>query len=151
MRLGRRPTPSSGATGIGANGLSDFNAVSKPFAFDELLARVRALARRGGPVRPAVLEAGGLRLDPATREVRRHDVVLELTPKEFALLEALMARAGEVLTRFELLEQAWDDAYEHRSNVIDVYVGYVRDKVDRPFGTASIETVRGVGYRLRPG
>ncbi len=123
----------------------------KPFAFDELLARVRALARRGGPVRPAVLEAGDLRLDPATREVRRHDVVLELTPKEFALLEALMARAGEVLTRFELLEQAWDDAYEHRSNVIDVYVGYLRDKVDRPFGTASIETVRGVGYRLRPG
>ena len=123
----------------------------KPFAFDELLARVRALARRGGPLRPAVLEAGGLRLDPATREVRRHDVVLELTPKEFALLEALMARAGEVLTRFELLEQAWDDAYEHRSNVIDVYVGYLRDKVDRPFGTASIETVRGVGYRLRPG
>ena len=123
----------------------------KPFAFDELLARVRALARRGGPARPAVLEAGGLRLDPATREVRRHDVVLELTPKEFALLEALMARAGEVLTRFELLEQAWDDAYEHRSNVIDVYVGYLRDKVDRPFGTASIETVRGVGYRLRPG
>jgi two-component system OmpR family response regulator len=123
----------------------------KPFAFDELLARVRALARRGGAARPAVLEAGGLRLDPATREVRRHDVVLELTPKEFALLEALMARAGEVLTRFELLEQAWDDAYEHRSNVIDVYVGYLRDKVDRPFGTASIETVRGVGYRLRPG
>jgi len=121
----------------------------KPFAFDELLARVRALARRGGEARPPVLEACGLRLDPAAREVHRGDVPIELTPKEFALLEALMVRAGEALTRFDLLEQGWDQAYEHRSNVIDVYVGYLRDKVDRPFGTASIETVRGVGYRLR--
>ena len=121
----------------------------KPFAFEELLARLRALTRRGASLRPAVLEAGGLRLDPAAREVRRGDVPIVLTPKEFALLEALMIRAGEAVTRMDLLQQAWDDAYEHRSNVIDVYVGYLRDKVDRPFGTESLETVRGIGYRLR--
>jgi len=120
----------------------------KPFAFEELLARLRALVRRAPDVRPAVLEAGGLQLDPATRAVRRGAVSIELTPKEFALLEALMLRPGEPLSRFDLLEQAWDDGYEHRSNVIDVYVGYLRDKVDRPFGTTSIETVRGVGYRI---
>ncbi len=123
--------------------------LTKPFVFEELLARLRALARRGDTMRPAVLEVDGLRLDPASHEVRRGDVAIELTPKEFALLEALMSRPGEALTRFELLEQAWDDAYENRSNVIDVYMRYLRDKVDRPFGTAAIETVRGVGYRLR--
>lgn len=121
----------------------------KPFAFDELLARLRALARRPGTPRPAILEVGGLRLDPAAREVSRAGAAIELTPKEFGLLEALMRRPGEAVSRFELLETAWDDAYEHRSNVIDVYVRYLRDKVDRPFGTESIETVRGVGYRLR--
>jgi two-component system OmpR family response regulator len=121
----------------------------KPFDFQELLARLRALARRPEDVRPAVLNAGGLELDPAAREVSRDGTPIDLTPREFALLEALMERPGEAVTRFELLERAWDDSYENRSNVIDVYVAYLRDKVDRPFGTSSIETVRGVGYRLR--
>jgi len=123
--------------------------LSKPFAFDELMARLRALARRTVAERPPVVEVGDLRLDPASRRAWRGEAPVELTPKEFALLEALMRRAGQAVTRFELLEQAWDDAYENRSNVIDVYMGYLRDKIDRPFGTASIETVRGVGYRLR--
>jgi two-component system OmpR family response regulator len=123
--------------------------LSKPFAFDELMARLRALARRTVAERPPVVEVGDLRLDPASRRAWRDEAPVELTPKEFALLEALMRRAGQAVTRFELLEQAWDDAYENRSNVIDVYMGYLRDKIDRPFGTASIETVRGVGYRIR--
>ena len=123
--------------------------LAKPFAFEELMARLRALARRTGTPRAPVLEVGDLRLDPASREVRRGATPIELTPKEFALLEALMRRPGQALSRFDLLEQAWDDAYENRSNVIDVYVRYLRDKIDRPFGAASIETVRGVGYRLR--
>jgi two-component system, OmpR family, response regulator len=122
----------------------------KPFAFGELLARLRALARRGPVARPAVLEAGSLRLDPATRRVWRGGVEIELTQREFALLEALMRRAGEALSRFELLEAAWDSSYENRSNVIDVYVRYLRGKIDRPFGASGIETVRGHGYRLRP-
>ena len=123
--------------------------LTKPFSFAELLARLRALARRGAPERPAVLEAGSLRLDPATRQTWRGEVEIELSPKEFALLETLMRRAGHVLTRLELIEHAWDHAYENRSNVVDVYVRYLREKVDRPFGLDSIETVRGVGYRLR--
>ena len=123
--------------------------LAKPFAFDELLARLRALARRSADGRAPVLQVGDLRLDPASREVWRGKAAIELTPKEFAILEALMRRPGVALTRFELLEQAWDDVYENRSNVIDVYVGYLRDKVDRPFAASSIETVRGVGYRLR--
>ena len=122
----------------------------KPFAFDELLARLRALARRPADVRPSCIAAGGLVLDPAARAVRRGDAPIALTPREFALLEALMERPGEAVSRFDLLERVWDEAYEHRSNVIDVYVGYLRDKIDRPFGTATIETVRGVGYRLLP-
>ena len=121
----------------------------KPFSFDELLARLRALARRGGVERPTVLEVGDLRLDPATHRVWRGDAEVALSGKEFALLEAFMRRPGRVLSRYELLERAWDYAYENRSNVIDVYVGYLRDKLDRPFGRSSIETVRGVGYRLR--
>ena len=120
----------------------------KPFAFDELLARLRALGRRTGGSRQPVLEVGGLRLDPAARHVWRGETPIELTPKEFALLEALMRRPGQPLSRLELLESSWDDEYENRSNVVDVYVGYLRDKVDRPFSTSSIETVRGVGYRL---
>jgi len=95
------------------------------------------------------LEVGDLRLEPASRQVWRGETSIALTAKEFALLELLMGRAGEAVSRFKLLESAWDDAYENRSNVIDVYVRYLRGKVDRPFGTASIETVRGVGYRLR--
>jgi two-component system OmpR family response regulator len=123
--------------------------LTKPFSFNELLARLRALSRRGPIDRPAVLVAGGLRLDPAARRVWRDQVELTLSTKEFALLEAFMRRPGDVLSRFDLLEQAWDYDYENRSNVIDVYVRYLRDKIDRPFGVASIETVRGTGYRLR--
>jgi two-component system OmpR family response regulator len=121
----------------------------KPFAFGELLARLRALARRGPVSRPPVLSVGDLRLDPATRQVWRGDSEIELTAREFAMLDAFMRRPGEALSRFDLLEAAWEGSYENRSNVIDVYVGYLRQKVDRPFGAASIETVRGHGYRLR--
>jgi len=123
--------------------------LTKPFSFAELLARLRALARRGAVERPAVLEVGDLRLDPAARKVWRDDVEISLSAKEFSLLEAFMRRPGEVLSRLQLLEHAWDYEYENRSNVIDVYVRYLREKIDRPFGTASIETVRGSGYRLR--
>jgi two-component system, OmpR family, response regulator len=123
--------------------------LTKPFSFAELLARLRALTRRGAPERPAVLEAGSLRLDPATRQAWRGEVEIELSAKEFALLEIFMRRAGEVLTRLELLEHAWDHAYENRSNVVDVYIRYLREKIDRPFGLEAIETVRGSGYRLR--
>jgi len=123
--------------------------LTKPFAFAELLARLRALARRGAPERPAVLAVGDLRLDPATRRVWRDDAEVDLSPKEFALLETFMRRPGRVLSRFDLLEHAWDYDYENRSNVVDVYVRYLREKIDRPFGRSSLETVRGAGYRLR--
>jgi two-component system OmpR family response regulator len=123
--------------------------LTKPFAFAELLARLRALARRAAPERPAVLAVGGLRLDPATRQVWRDEAEVELSPKEFALLETFMRRPGRVLSRFDLLEHAWDYDYENRSNVVDVYVRYLREKIDRPFGRESLETVRGAGYRLR--
>jgi two-component system OmpR family response regulator len=123
--------------------------LAKPFSFAELLARLRAIARRGGVERPTVLEVGDLRLEPAKRRAWRGEYELRLSPKEFALLETFMRRPGEVLSRLQLLEHAWDFAYENRSNVIDVYVRYLREKVDRPFGTESLETVRGVGYRLR--
>ena len=123
----------------------------KPFAFAELLARLRALARRGEPERPSVLVAGGLRLDPATRQVWRGSVEITLSAKEFALLETFMRRPGEVLSRLHLLENAWDFAYENRSNVIEVFMRRLRQKLDEPFGTRSLETVRGAGYRLRVG
>jgi two-component system, OmpR family, response regulator len=125
--------------------------LTKPFSLAELLARLRALARRasGSVERPAVLEVGDLRLDPATHEVWRGDERIELSAREFALLEAFMRRPGQVLTQLQLLEAAWDMGYEQRSNVVEVYVRYLREKIDRPFGVASIETVRGVGYRLR--
>ncbi|TML47625.1 MAG: response regulator transcription factor [Actinobacteria bacterium] len=121
----------------------------KPFAFAELLARLRALVRRGEPERPSVLEVGDLSLDPATRQVRRGASEIELSAKEFALLEAFMRRQGIVLSRFDLLEHAWDFAYENRSNIVDVYVRRLRAKIDEPFGCHSLETVRGAGYRLR--
>jgi two-component system, OmpR family, response regulator len=120
----------------------------KPFALAELHARLRALVRRGRPERPTVLAVGDLRLDPARRKVYRGEEKIELSAKEFALLHALMRRPGEVLTRLELIEQAWDFAYETRSNVVDVYVGRLRRKVDEPFGSRSLETVRGAGYRI---
>jgi two-component system OmpR family response regulator len=121
----------------------------KPFAFAELLARLRALARRGDPERPAVLELADLRLDPATREVWRGDTEIQLSPKEFSLLETFMRRPGQVLSRLHLLEHAWDFAYENRSNVVDVYIRHLRQKIDEPFGRRTLETVRGAGYRLR--
>jgi two-component system OmpR family response regulator len=129
------------------SGADDY--LSKPFAFAELLARLRALARRGDRDRPAVLEVGDLRLDPATREVSRDGTEVRLSAKEFALLETFMRRPDEVLSRLHLLEHAWDFAYDNRSNVIDVFVRRLRQKIDEPFGCASLQTVRGAGYRLR--
>jgi two-component system, OmpR family, response regulator len=123
--------------------------LTKPFSFAELLARLRALTRRTLAERPTVLVAGSLRLDPATQQVWRGDVAIELSAKEFALLETFMRRPGQVLSRQDLLEHTWDGANGNRSNVVDVYVGYLRAKLDRPFGRRSIETVRGSGYRLR--
>jgi two-component system, OmpR family, response regulator len=118
--------------------------LTKPFAFDELVARLRALTRRGALERTPVLEVGALRLDPRTKQVWRGDEEVELSAKEFALLETFMRHPGQVLSRFELLEHAWDFAYENRSNVVDVYVRYLRQKL----GASTIETVRGAGYRL---
>ena len=123
--------------------------LTKPFSLAEMVARLRALARRGPQERPVVLEAGELRLDPATREVWRGDRELALSAREFALLETFMRRPGQVLTQTQLLESAWDLGFEQRSNVVEVYVRYLREKIDRPFGVRSIETLRGVGYRLR--
>jgi len=132
-------------TGLNA-GADDY--LAKPFSFAELVARVRALARRGAVERPVVLEVGDLRLDRSRLQVWRGDVAVDLSHKEFALLEALMLRPGQVLSRFELLEQAWPYDYENRSNVVEVYVRYLREKIDRPFDRRSIQTVRGAGYKL---
>jgi two-component system OmpR family response regulator len=121
----------------------------KPFQLDELMARLRALGRREPVRRPTVLEVGGLRLDPATREVSRDGAPVELPAKCFLLLEVFMRSPGMVLSRFELLEAAWEGDYENRSNVVDQHVRALRDRIDRPFAKRSIETVRGSGYRLR--
>jgi len=123
--------------------------LTKPFSYAELLARLRALLRRGRPERPTELEAGGLRLDPATRRVWRDETEIPLSAKEFSLLETLMRRRGQILSRFDLLEHAWDYEYENRSNVVDSYIRFLRRKIDKPFATDTIETVRGAGYRLR--
>jgi two-component system OmpR family response regulator len=128
------------------SGADDY--LGKPFAFDELLARMRALARRGPVARPTVLEVGDLRLDPASRRVWRGDVEIELSAREMALLETLMRRPEQVLSRDQLLAHAWGDVHETSSNVVDVYVRYLREKIDRPFGADSVRTVRGLGYRL---
>jgi two-component system, OmpR family, response regulator len=133
---------------MGLDGGAD-DYLTKPFSFAELLARLRALARRGQSERPAVIEVGELRLDPATRQVWRGEVEVELSAKEFVLFETFMRSPGIVLSRSHLLDQAWEYDFEHRSNVIDVYIRYLRKKLDRPFGVESIETVRGAGYRLR--
>lgn len=121
----------------------------KPFSFAELSARLRALIRRGDSERPTVLRVGDLELNPATRRVTRDGTPIDLSPKEFALLETFMRKPGAVFSRLDLLEHAWDYDYENRSNIVDVYVRYLRRKIDRPFGCDSIETVRGAGYRLR--
>lgn len=123
--------------------------LTKPFSLAELRARLRALVRRGGPERPAVLEVGDLRLDPATQRVWRGEAEVALSAKELALLELLMRRRGEVVSRYELLCHGWDLSYDNRSNVVTVHVRHLREKIDRPFGRSSIETVRGGGYRLR--
>ena len=130
------------------SGADDY--LAKPFSFSELAARLRALIRRGSPRRPTVLTAGTLRLDPATRLAWRDDTVLELSAKEFALLELFLRHPGEVLSRARILEHVWDFAYEGVSNVVDQYVAYLRRKIDRPFGIEQLETVRGSGYRLLP-
>jgi two-component system, OmpR family, response regulator len=129
-------------------GADDF--VTKPFSFVVLVARLRALMRRGARPRPAVLAAGDLRLDPASHHSWRGDAEIELTAREFALLELLMRRRGEVLTKREILDHVWDFGFDGDSNIVEVYMGYLRRKIDIPFGRKSIETVRGAGYRLAP-
>jgi two-component system OmpR family response regulator len=127
-------------------GADDYMA--KPFAFGELIARLHALSRRGEIERPPVLEVDDLRLDPITHRVWRSGQQIELSAKEFLLLSTLMRHPGRAMSRQQLIDHAWDSEYEARSNVVDVYVGYLREKVDRPYGRRNIETVRGVGYRL---
>ena len=122
--------------------------LTKPFSFVVLIARLRALIRRGAPERPVVLSAGDLTLDPARRRVARGTAEIVLTPKEFSLLAFLMHRQGEVVTKSEILENVWDPAFDGDMNIIEVYIGYLRRKIDGPFECHSIETVRGVGYRL---
>jgi len=124
--------------------------LSKPFSYVVLLARLRALLRRGQQERPAVLRAGDLRLDPATHRVWRGDTQVELTPRQFSLLEFLMRRRGDVLSKTEILEHVWDFAFDGDPNIVEVYVGQLRRRVDEPFGRSSLRTVRGVGYRLDP-
>jgi len=123
--------------------------LAKPFSFEELMARIRALVRRTAPPRPTVLQVAELRLDPAAHRAWRENTELFLTSREFSLLETFMRHPGRVLSRLDLLEHVWDDSYQNRSNVIEVYVGYLRDKLDRPPEPSLIETVRGAGYRLR--
>jgi two-component system OmpR family response regulator len=123
--------------------------LTKPFAFPELLARLRALSRREPRERPSRLAVGDLVLDPASRQVTRAGRPIALTAKEFAVLEYLMRHPGQVLTRAQLIEGVWDFSFDRDSNVVDVYLGYLRGKIDRPFGRRSLETVRGAGYRIR--
>ncbi len=123
--------------------------LTKPFSLAELLARLRALSRRGPAEHGTELCVGSLRLDPSTRQVWRGDHEIDLSTKEFALLDHFMRHPGQVLDHRQLLDAAWDFAYEHRSNVLEVYVGYLRAKIDKAFGVQSIETLRGAGYRLR--
>ena len=122
--------------------------LTKPFSFVVLLARLRALMRRGVPERPSVLEAGDLRLDPATRTVQRGDVAVEMTSRETALLEFLLRRQGHVLSKQTILDNVWNDEFEGDPNIVEVYIRRLRNKLDRPFGRTAIETIRGAGYRL---
>jgi two-component system OmpR family response regulator len=125
--------------------------LTKPFSFIVLVARLRALVRRSAPHRPAVLRAGSLSLDPARRIVERDSAPIALTPREYGLLEYLMRNKDTVVTKTEILHNVWDAHYEGADNVVEVYVGYVRRKIDIPFGTNTIQTIRGVGYRLESG
>jgi DNA-binding response OmpR family regulator len=122
--------------------------VAKPFSYVTLLARLRALIRRGAPARPAVLVAGDLRFDPADRRAWRGDTELRLTAREVALLEFLLRHPGEVVSKTDILDHVWDEAFDGDPNIVEVYVAHLRGKLDRPFGRAAIETVRGAGYRL---
>ena len=123
--------------------------LTKPFSYLVLVARLRSLIRRGAPARPAVLHVGELTLDPAQHRVARSNVEITLTPREFALLHYLMRHNGEVLSKTAILENVWDAHYTGDDNIVEVYIGYLRKKVDLPFGVRSIHTVRGVGYRLQ--
>jgi two-component system OmpR family response regulator len=125
--------------------------LTKPFSFIVFVARLRALMRRGAPERPAVLTAGSLSLDPARRTVQRDSTPIALTPREYGLLEYLMRHKDVVVTKTDILHNVWDPHYSGPDNVVEVYIGYVRRKIDIPFGTSTIETVRGVGYRLESG
>ena len=129
------------------SGADDY--LTKPFSYSVLLAHVRALMRRGAQERPAVLEAGDLSLDPATKRVLRAGNEVELTARELSLFECLMRRAGEVISKLEILEHVWDYEFDGDPNIVEVYIRHLRNKLDRPFERASIETIRGVGYRLR--
>jgi two-component system OmpR family response regulator len=129
-------------------GVDDY--LTKPFSFPVLVARLRALVRRGGPERPVVLTCGDLSLDPNSRQVRRGDTLVELTPREFLLLQYLLRRCGDAVSKGEILANVWDSDYPGSDNLVEVYVGYLRRKIDTPFGVASLKTVRGVGYRLAP-
>ncbi len=129
------------------SGADDY--LTKPFSFAVLVARLRALVRRGTPERPVVIEVDDLRLDPGARSVTRGGTPVELTAREFSVLEFLVRRRGEVVSKLDVLANVWDDAFEGDPNIVEVYVGHLRRKLDRPFGRASLETVRGAGYRWR--
>jgi two-component system OmpR family response regulator len=123
--------------------------LTKPFSFVVLVAHLRALIRRGARVRPRVLRAGDLALDPASHRFWKRDTEISLTPREFSIMELLISRAGEAIGKREIMDHVWEDDFEGDSNIVEVYIGYLRRKIDVPFGDRSIETVRGVGYRLR--
>lgn len=122
--------------------------LTKPFSFRVLVARIRALIRRGAPERPVVLTLGTLTMDPVNRRVRRGDSVISLTAREYGLLEYLMRRHDQIVSKAEILDHVWDPAFEGADNVVEVYVGYLRRKIDAPFGLQSLRTVRGMGYLL---
>lgn len=122
--------------------------LTKPFSFAILLARIRALIRRGSAERPAVLEAGDIRVDPATRQVTRGGETIDVTAREFAVLEYLIRRKGDVVSKRDIIDNVWDDDFDGEQNIVEVYVGHLRNKLDRPFGRNAIETLRGAGYRL---